>query len=100
MCGSNCGDAGTKSACAEYSADLGIPGQLPALREAYGSAMHTGVHVRFFGDSGQCAIVPAKFVEEFDKSKQMRSANQRVARTSAVAEAHSVLHPQQRPRWR
>ena len=76
------------------------PSQLPALRETYGSAMHTGVHVRFFGDCGQCAIVPAKFVEEFDQSKQMRSANQRLARTSAVAEAHSVLHPQQRPRWR
>ncbi len=76
------------------------PGQLPALRETYGSAMHTGVHVLFFGDCGQCAIVPAKFVEAFDKNRQMRSANQRVARTSAVAEAHSVLHPQQRPRWR
>ncbi|DBA95853.1 TPA: hypothetical protein ACH3X1_001399 [Trebouxia sp. C0004] len=76
------------------------PGQLPALREAYGSAMHAGVHVRFFGDSGKCAVVPAKFVDEFDKSRQMRLANQRVARTSAVAEAQSVLHPQQRPRWR
>ncbi|DBA72864.1 TPA: Histone-lysine N-methyltransferase NSD3 [Trebouxia sp. C0005] len=76
------------------------PIQLPALRETYGSAMHTRVHVRFFGDSGQCAVVPAKLIEEFDKNRQMRSANQRVARTSAVAEAHSVLHPQQRPRWR
>ncbi|DBA99242.1 TPA: Histone-lysine N-methyltransferase NSD3 [Trebouxia sp. C0006] len=65
------------------------PGQLPALRDTYGSAMHSGVHVRSFGDSGQCAIVPAKFVEAFDQSKQMRSANQKIARTSAVAEAHS-----------
>ncbi|KAL0025106.1 hypothetical protein WJX79_010787 [Trebouxia sp. C0005] len=48
------------------------PIQLPALRETYGSAMHTRVHVRFFGDSGQCAVVPAKFIEEFDKNRQMR----------------------------
>ena len=76
------------------------PGQLPALRETFGSAMQTGVHVRFFGDSGQCAVVPAKCVEAFDRNRQMRSANQRVARSSAVAEAHCVLHPQQRPHWR